>query len=319
MDDVVIFTNDKELDQRLTNELCKNFQMKNLGDITSILGIRVTRDRKNGTIAIDQEQYINEILHRFVMDDCNPVSTPMDLNQKISSKMCPINDEKKQQMKNIPYMETIGSLLFAAQITRPDISYPVNFLSRYSQNPGKCHWSAVKRIFRFLKGTSHKKLTYTEVPNDIIGYCDADWACDLDERKSTSGYVFTMQGAAISWCSKKQPTVALSTTEAEYMAMTSAIQELIWLKKLSHELIPLSNNQIILYCDNKSTIQYVTNNSYSNRTKHIEIKSNFIREHIETGILKLVYLSTDQMVADKLTKGMATGKQVLLSSSIGLN
>ncbi|XP_055854637.1 uncharacterized protein LOC129918242 [Episyrphus balteatus] len=206
----------------LKSKLMESFQMKDLGEARFILGMQVQRDRGNGTISIDQEQYIKEILQRFGMMDSNPVSTPVDLNQIISKEMCPKNAEKTAEMKNVPYQEAIGCIMFAAQVTRPDLSFPVSCLSRYNQNPGKSHWNAIKRIFRYLKGTINTKLVFNKnSSNNLLGYCDADWASDTDERLSTTGYVFKLQGAAISWSTKRQPTVALSTTEAEYMYVIS--------------------------------------------------------------------------------------------------
>lgn len=210
--------------------MCK--KMKDMGEISSVLGIRVTRNRKSGTISLDQTNYIKDLLSRFNMSDCNGLTTPMDANQKLTRMMCPSNEKEAKEMLNVPYRQLVGALQFLVQVSRPDICFAVNVLSRYNENPGKEHWAAAKRVLRYLKGTIDMKITYTKRPIEIQGYCDADWAGDEDERKSTTGYVFTLQGGAISWCSKRQPTVAISTTEAEFMSMTAAIQECIWLKKI---------------------------------------------------------------------------------------
>lgn len=232
--------------------------------------------------------------------------------------MGPSTPDEIEGMQDVPYMQAIGSLQFAAQVTRPDICYAVNLLSRFGQNPGKCHWSAIKRIFRYLKGTIDKQIVYQRRYDELKGFCDADWASDLDERRSTSGYIYTMQAGAISWATKRQKTIALSTTEAEFMSMVSAIQELVWLRRLYTQLVPNEPVQITLNCDNKSAIAYATNNNYSAQTKHIEIRANFIKEKVESGIIKLLYLQTDHNVADFLTKGVTTAKQILFSSKIGL-
>lgn len=139
------------------------------------------------------------------MTNCNPIATPMDVNTKYSRDMV------DGDMKNVPYREAIGSLLFAAQVTRPDINFPTILLSRYSENPKPAHWAAAKRIMRYLKGTLNAKLTYKNTISPLVGYCDSDYAADVDDRKSTLGYVFLKNDTAISWCTKKQPTVALST------------------------------------------------------------------------------------------------------------
>lgn len=317
VDDVLIFSNDNEIEKRLKGVLCNNFRMKDLGDASSVLGVRIVRDRAAGTIAIDQSQYISNVLKRFGMEDANPVATPLDINQKISSKMCPSTRAQQIEMAKVPYKQAIGCLLFAAQITRPDINFAVNLLSRYSTNPGQAHWAAIKRLLRYLKGSIDKKLVYRKDSNEIEGFCDADWASDLDQRKSTTGYVFVMQGAAVSWASRRQQTIALSTTEAEFMALVAAMQETVWLKRLEHELFGATTT-MTLHCDNKGAIQLALNGSYSSRTKHVDIKANFIREKLEERIVELKYIGTDEMLADILTKGMIGNKQVFFCKQIGL-
>ncbi|XP_046808389.1 secreted RxLR effector protein 161-like [Lucilia cuprina] len=253
------------------------------------------------------------------MSDCNATSTPMDYNQKLSSSMSPQDEETKQQMSKIPYMQAIGCLLFAAQITRPDICYAVNLLSRFGTNPGKPHWEAVKRVMRYLKGTIDKGIVYKrQAEDDIKGFCDADWAGDVDNRQSTTGYVFVYQSGAISWSTKKQKTVALSSTEAEFMSLTAAIQESVWLKRLEAELNPNSGKSMLLYCDNKGALQVALNNNYSPRTKHVDIKAKFIRQKIDEKEVILENLCTDEMVADVLTKAVTPQKLNYFVKYVGL-
>lgn len=292
--------------------------MKDLGEAKQVLGIRLTRDRKSGIISIDQTQYLLDVLDRFRMSDCNPVSTPLDLNQKISLKFCPKSDDEREEMANVPYEQLIGCLQFAAQVTRPDICFAVNLLSRYKANPGKAHWGAAKRILRYLKGTINKRLVYTSTQTQIQAYCDADYASDLDQRKSTTGYVFMFQGSAISWNSKRQKTIALSSTESEYMSVVAAIKEAVWLRRLWFGIFSIKLNGMILHCDNKSAKDIATNNSYSDRTKHVDVKASFINQKINNGIIKMVYLPTDQMLADFLTKGITSIKHNIFCNEIGL-
>lgn len=317
VDDFLIMFNDPVLERELRNVLCNKFKMKYLGEVNTILGMRVTRERKNRIIHIDQSKYINGMLVYFGMGDCHPISTPLDSNQKISAEMCPIDEDEKLEMGKIPYREAIGSLLYLAQITRPDINYAVNLLSRYSTNPGKGHWQAVKRIFRYLKGTSLLGITYGKVIHDVVGFCDADWAGDLDKRKSTTGYIFIMNGGAISWSTKKQPTVALSTTEAEYMSVVAATQEAIWLKCL-REFFLNKSDAVLLHCDNQGAIHLSKNNAFSSRTKHIHIKLEFVKEKIETGVIELMYVPTNEMLADLLTKGLTKEKLNFLMKQFGM-
>ncbi|XP_065368828.1 uncharacterized protein LOC135961258 [Calliphora vicina] len=263
--------------------------MKDMGEVSSVLGTKITRG--NGFIKIDQSRYIWDVLQRFGMAECNPTTTPIDYNQKLSASMSPEDDESKRNMSEVPYMQAIGCLLFAAQITRPDICYAINFLSRFGINPGRPHWEAVKRVMRYLKGTIDKGIVYKKQTEDEIkGFCDADWAGDVDDRKSTTGYVFVYQSGAISWSTRKQKTVALSSTEAEFMSLTAAIQESVWLKRLEAELNPDVNETMLLYCDNKGALQVALNNNYSPRTKHVDIKAKFIRQKIDEKEVALEYL-----------------------------
>lgn len=211
-------------------------------------------------------------------------------------------------MENVPYQEAVGSLLFAAQVSRPDISYAVSCVSRFNQNPGTAHWAAVKRIFRYLKGTLDKVLTFDGKKSpDIVGYSDSDWASDVDDRRSTTGYIFVKCNGAISWCTKKQPTVALSTTEAEYMAMSAATQEALWLRGLVSEITSVMD-PIVIFVDNQGALNLALNGSYQPRTKHIDVRHHFIREKVQSKNIQLRYTSTATMVADSLTKPLQSDK-----------
>lgn len=316
VDDVLIFSNKMKYIERIKKSLSKHFKMKDMGEGSSILGIRITRS--TSTIKLDQSQYILNVLKRFQMHDCNPISTPVDCNQKISKDFCPKTECDKQYMSKVPYMEAIGCLLFASNVTRPDICYIVNVLSRYCDNPGKGHWEAVKRVMRYLKGTLDKGITYTNGCQELTGYCDADWASDIDERRSTTGYIFLLQSGAISWNTKRQKTIALSSTEAEFMSMVAAIQEAIWLRRLENELAVDPTQPMILYCDNKSAIHVAHNNAYSSRTKHIDVRVKFIRERLNDNTILLNYLSTNEMVADMFTKGVPLNKLNMFTSKFGL-
>lgn len=254
----------------------------------------------------------------FGMGDCKPVGTPIDPNQKISAELCPRNEFEASEMRGIPYREAIGCLLYIAQVTRPDINYAVNLFSRYSENPGHQHWIGVKRILRYLKGSSERKITYGKERHGIFGYCDADWAGDLDHRKSTTGYIFMLNGGAISWSTKKQQAVALSTTEAEYMAIVHATQEAIWLRNLREQIFPCQNDFVLIYSDNQGAIQLAKNNAYSARTKHIYIKVEFVKEKLEQKIIEIKYVPTNANIADLLTKGLSKVKHSLLTQEIGI-
>lgn len=255
---------------------------------------------------------------RFGMSDCNPISTPVDTNQLLTADMGPKSEDEIREMKKIPYQEAIGSLMYAAQLTRPDICFALAMLSRFNQNPGKPHWNAVKRVLRYMKGTINRKLVYRKNSDtELIGFCDADHARE-EGRKSMTGYSFVLAGAAISWCSKGQPTVSLSTTESELRAVVSTVQEALWLKRLEGEIFPDAPKDITIFCDNKSTIHLAINNSFSQQTKHIDIRTKFMREKMKQKIIKLVYIPTRENLADMHTKPMTSDKQSKFTNLLGL-
>lgn len=318
VDDFLIFSNDDEMVSTVKSALTKKFRMKDLGMAKQVLGIRVTRG--NGTVAVDQERYINELLEKFKMTECNPVLTPMDLNQKLSREMSPRTEEDRERMKQVPFRELIGSLQFLAQCTRPDICHALSVVSSFCENPGDAHWVAAKRILRYLKGTKDLKLVYSkQSENRLDAFTDADWGNDLDTRRSTSGYVFIKNGGAITWSSRRQPTVALSTTEAEYMALAATTQESIWWRGFIGELWG-QKLAMLIRCDNKSAISLAEKEmGYSPRSKHIDIRHHFVREQIEMKCIKLLHVSSEQQVADVLTKAVPAPKLSEARRSLGVH
>lgn len=196
----------------------------------------------------------------------------------------------------------------------------MNDVSRFNANPGKAHWVAVKRVLRYLKATSDYKLQYTRSSSGaLVGYTDADWASDVDKRRSCTGYVYKMCGAAISWASKRQPTVALSSTEAEYMALSASIQEAIWLKGFGRDLDPdLKGSPVEIQCDNQSALTLAATDSFRARSKHIDVRHHYIRDKIVDKSINLVYTPTEEMVADSLTKAVNGPKVKFCAHAMGL-
>lgn len=319
VDDSMVFSNDTELKQFLKAELFRRFDMKDLGEAKFCLGLRINRDRENGIIYLDQRRHIVDLLHKFNMTECNPKFVPADVHQKLSIEMCPKTSREKEMMANVPYQEAVGSLLYISQGSRPDITYAVHSVSRFNHNPGMVHWEAVKRIMRYLKATLEAKLVFSKASNsNISGYCDADWAADLDERRSCTGYAFIKQGAAISWNSKRQPTVALSSAEAEYMSLSACIQEALWYRQLISNLDSSTDNNITILCDNKSAIDLSGSNGYNARTKHIDIRHHFIRQSIQNKLVHVEHVSTDVMLADILTKPLSKEKHLYCAKGLGM-
>ena len=220
-------------------------------------------------------------------------------------------------MKTVPYREAIGSLMYASVATRPDISFAVSTLSQFLDNLGCAHWEAMKRIFQYLSGTRDLELTYGVERHDLLGYTDADGAVQ-EHRRAISGTVFLIDGGAISWSSRKQELVTLSTAEAEYVATMHAAKEAIWLQKLIFELFPTLKMPTTLYCDNQAALRLSTDDNYHACTKHIDVRYHFIRHVIASSALQLVYCPTDDMTVDILTKGLPKWKVNFHVVSLGL-
>lgn len=310
VDDFLIFWNNEQIFKSFKDFLMTNFRMKDIGVAEYCLGIRITRNFQDGKLWLDQENYTKKVLEKYNMVDCKPVKTPLNTSCKFSESSPPIDNTK------VPYREAIGSLLFLAQITRPDISFAVHIVSQHCNSPNQDHWNAVKWIFRYLKGTMDMKLQYSKSGSkNVVGYCDADWAGSND-RHSTSGYLFEMAAGPISWKAQKQTTIALSTCEAEYISMSLAVQEAIWYHNLHKELT--TEAPIILHSDNQSAITLSENNCYSARCKHIDIRYHFMRDVIQKGIVQINYISTDAQKADILTKGLQSNKHQMMKDLLGL-
>jgi len=222
--------------------------MKDLGPANKILGMQIHQDRSKRKIWLSQKNYLKKILRRFNMQDYKPISTPLPINFKLSSSMSPSNEAERMEMSRVLYASAVGSLMFAMICTRPDIAQAVGGASRYMANPGREHWNTIKRILRYIKGTSDAALCYEGSEFTVRGYVDSDFASNLEKRKSITGYVFIITGGAVSWVSKLLTVVALSTTKAEYMVATQACKEAMWMKKLIEELRHKQEN-ILLYCD----------------------------------------------------------------------
>ena len=201
--------------------------MKDLGPAQQIQGMKIVRKRTKRKLWLSQEKYIERVLERFNMKSAKPVSTPLLSHLKLSKQMCPTTKEEKEGMTKVPYSSAVGSLMYAMVCIRPDISHAVGVVSRFLEDPGKEHREAVKWILRYLRGTTRDCLCFKGSDPILKGYTDADMAGDLDNRKSTTGYLFIFSGGAISWQSKLQKCVALSTIEAEYIAATEAGKKMV--------------------------------------------------------------------------------------------
>ena len=223
-------------------------------------------------------------------------------------------------MENAPYQLAISSLMYLAMGTRPDISFVVTHLSQFSSNPSQAHWTAVKRVFRYIKGTADLRLMLGGITadNQLVGYSDADWAGNLSDRRSISGFLF-LYGGPISWSAKKQPTVSLSSMEAEYMALTHATCEAIWLRKVLAELGAPQSNPTILHVDNQAALAFAKNQDFHTRTKHIAIHHHFCRDAVKNGDIEPQYIHTDSNLADIFTKALSAPRHLALVPELHLD
>ena len=317
VDDLTIITSSKALMDKVKGELRKEFTITDLGEIHWLLGFAVKRDREKRTISLSQSSYIRGILQRYGFDHIRPVSTPMNPGLRLSKANAPKTAEEFAFMRDKPYRETVGSANYMAIGTRPDISYVVSVLSRYLDNPGPDHWAAVKHLFAYLSGTANYELVFGLEEHSLLGYTDADGSMHED-RKAISGYAFIINGGAVSWSSKRQDIIALSTTEAEYVAATHAVKEALWLRTLISEVMGDITGPTTLYSDNQGAIALAKDHQYHARTKHIDIRFHFIRWIVEEGKISLIYCPTDEMVADAMTKALPSAKVKHFGASFGL-
>jgi hypothetical protein len=327
VDDCLIICNDKrQLVQKYKKLLSAEFEMTDQGPVQSLLGIQIERNLIKKELKLNQKHYIQNVLKKYNMADCKPIDTPFATGQKLTLEMRPQTEEEKRMMQDVPYQSAVGSLMYAMISTRPDIAYAVGVVSQFLANPGPTHWTAVKRIMRYLQGTLDYCLIYNGRSNveDLkqsispIGYTDSDWAGETDNRKSTAGYTFLINETTISWSSKRQNTVALSSAEAEYLGCTQAVKEALWLKHFFNDINEPQTLPILIHCDNQSAIALTENPKFHARTKHIEIRHHFIREHVEKSEVKIQYCPTEKMVADVLTKALPKAKHVWCTYNFGI-
>ncbi|KAJ9516547.1 hypothetical protein QJQ45_015104, partial [Haematococcus lacustris] len=278
-------------------QLSAAFKLKDLGEARWFLGMQLTRDRAEGTIKLDQHKFIQELVTANSKSAAHSKPLPMAPAVKLVRE----GDALDTTLHH--YSALVGSLLYLTCCTRPDIAFAVGALARHMSAPTKQHWAAACSVLCYLKGTADQGLLFGGV-SGLQGFSDADYAGDKDTARSTTGYIFTLNGGAISWSSRLQPTVAMSTAEAEYMAASSAAKEALWLRKLMRDL-QLDASCVHLGCDNQAAIQLLHNPMATSRAKHIDVHHHFVRERISRGEVAFHYCHTSSMLADILTKPLA--------------
>jgi hypothetical protein len=323
VDDGMCATNDEAFYKEFITALEAQYQLSDHGDLDWHLGMKFTRNKKSGSITIDQKAYIESVLKRFDMADCNSKPTPMTPGLHLSKADCPEVPDKEQTRM---YQQLIGSLMYISCGTRPDIAYAVSTCAQFMSNPGSRHMEAAKHILRYLKGTSNVGLTYSKQPaelaNVLFGYVDADHASDSDDHKSVGGYVLMLNGAAICWSSRKIKIVAISSFESEWYSASICGCEVTVVRRLLEEIGFLQKAATKIMEDNAACIYSSMDSKPMNpRSKHIDTRIFKLKEFVRDGIMTLHKIATEEQVADNLTKplhlvGVRLARDIMSGSSL---
>lgn len=294
------------------NKADNYFDVKNLGDISLYLGIQVNRNF-GGEIEIHHERKINELVKSFELENSKSVLIPM------RPEYLKIPDDENLLPNNTKYQSLVGSLLYISNTTRPDICAAVNFICRRTNSPRKSDWEAAKQILKYLKSTINLKMKFLKGDNKVLEcYVDADWAGEIRGRKSTSGCLITLGKNPVYWHCRKQTCVASSTTEAEFIAAAVACKEFLWIIRLLEDCGIEVIKPVLVYEDNQSCIKLISNDKYSARTKHIDVKYNIIKDLKSKGVCEIVYCKTEEMAADIFTKPLAKPRFEFLKTFLNI-
>jgi len=309
VDDMLIAGSNEKMIRSTKDMLKARFDMKDMGLADVILGVQITRTQ-NGLV-LSQTHYVDKILEKFNANDSNIAKTPIDTSQHLAKN-------RGEAVAQLEYSRIIGSLMYLMSCTRPDLAYAVSRLSRYTSNPSSSHWKSMTRLLRYLRYTREYGLHYNRFPGVIEGHCDANWISDIKDSRATSGYVFTLGGAAISWKSSKQTVIARSTMESEFIALDKAGEEAEWLRQFIEDIPrwPKPVSAICIHCDNQSAIGRAHNTMYNGKNRHIRRRHNTIRQLLSTGIITIDYVKSKDNIADPLTKGLS--RELVHKSSRGM-
>jgi hypothetical protein len=293
--------------------LMSAFDARDLGDAAYFIGMEIVRDRAASSLKLVQRKYAAEVVSRFGLSDAKVAGVPLSTSVKLSRE-----GDQPLDLNVFPYRELVGSLMYLAVCTRPDISQAVGALARYMSAPCKQHWVAAKALLRYVRGSIEFGICFAS-SEGLQGYCDADYAGDIDTRRSTTGFVFILGGGAVSWSSRLQPTVAVSTAEAEYMAAAAAVKEALWLRKL-FACFGMNVTPVHMFCDNQAAIKLIKHPIASLRSKHIDVQHHFVRERAARGEVLFEYCSSGDMVADCMTKPLtvSTFNKCLAGMGVGV-
>ncbi|GJV74610.1 retrovirus-related pol polyprotein from transposon TNT 1-94 [Tanacetum coccineum] len=309
VDDIIFAASTLELCDLFAKIMCSKFKMSMMGKISFFLGLQISQSPRG--IFINQSKYALESLKKYGFDSCDPVDTPMVEKSKLDE------DKEGKAVDPSHYRGMIGTLLYLTA-SRPDLQFAICMCARYQARPTEKHLNAVKRIFRYLKGTVHRGLWY---PKDssiaLTAFADADHAGCQDTRRSTSGSMQLLGDRLVSWSSKRQKSAAISSTEAEYIALSGCCAQILWMRSQLTDY-GFGFNKIPMYCDNKSAIALCCNNVQHSRSKHIDIRFHFIKEHVENGVIELYFVNTEYQLADIFTKALGRNRIEFLINKLGM-
>lgn len=310
VDDIIYTSSSTNLLQEFKALMVKEFEMSDMGSLSYFLGLEITQSKEG--LFLSQRKYATDLLNKFGMKNCNLSFTPMNCGEKFKA------DESDEIADVRVFRSLVGGLLYLSH-TRPDIAFAVGLISRYMQKPTACHLGAARRILRYVAGTVSYGLWYEKGKTvKLKGYTDSDWATSLEDRKSVSANIFFCGSGAISWSSKKQQVVALSSTEAEYVAAGAAACQAVWLRQLLDELGVKQTEPTTILCDNQSAIFLTKNAALHKRSKHIDIKYHYIKSLVETNQIVVKSCYTEEQVADALTKALGTEQFTYLRKLMGV-
>ncbi|RVW98791.1 Retrovirus-related Pol polyprotein from transposon TNT 1-94 [Vitis vinifera] len=311
VDDMLILSDDMRGIIETKRFLSSTFKMKDLGEVDTILGIKVKRN--SGGYALNQTHYIEKVVSKFSHLKIKDANTPFDSSIKLEK-----NDSRS--VAQLEYASAIGSLMYAAQCTRADISFAVSKLSRFTSNPSVEHWEAIGRVLGYLRNTKELSLQYSEFPAIIEEYSDASWISSVGDNLSTTGWVFTLGGGAVSWGSKKQTCISHSTMEAEFIALAANGKEAEWLRDLMMDIPFTANNvsTVSIHCDSQATLARAYSGVYNGKSRHISIRHEYVRQLIQNGIISISFVRSSGNLADPFTKPLTRDLVRITSRGMGL-
>lgn len=310
IDDILIMGTNISMLKSVKQWWSTTFAMKDLGEACYTLGIKIHRDRSKTMLGLSQTTYIDKILKRYKMEESKRGFLPVRHGISLSSKDSPATVEEVRYMSTVPYASAIGSIMYAMNCTRPDVSYTLSVTCRHQQSRGIKHWTAVKTILKYLQRTRDWWLVFG-VEQELLmrGYSEAEFESDPDDYKSETGYVFTINGGAVSWKSCKQSTLADSTTESEYIAASEASKEAVRLSEFLTKLKVVPDcSPVVVYCDNSGDVSQAMEPRSTNKNKHICRKYHLIRDFIIRKSVRLDRVATADNVEDPLTKPLCVEK-----------